>query len=106
MPPISLLIGDNNLVNQFVILRDPPVNTTAVFHTPQQAKDAGAIVMPYGVFLQAVINFFIVGLCLYVIVGLWSRYSEKFQAPAAPPATNTDPCPACLKPVDKEAYRW
>merc|ERR1719378_1528172 len=53
MPPISLALGEVNLVNHFAILRAPPgLNATAIadLHTPQMAVDAGAVVMAYGRF--------------------------------------------------------
>ncbi len=51
------------------------------------AKDAGAAVISYGVFINAVINFMIVSFVIFMLVKQVNRLKkEEATTPAAPPA--------------------
>lgn len=85
MPPIGLLTGGLDFSNLFVAL------SSAHFDTLAAAEAAGAPVLRYGVFINAVINFVIVALAIFILIKQVNRFKRKEEAaPAAPPAPPAD----------------
>ena len=84
MPVISGLIGTPDFSNLFLVLRNP---TGAAFTSVKAGRDAGAAVLAYGLFLNAVIAFLIVSLALFFVVKGFNRLRRQEEAaPAAPEA--------------------
>lgn len=83
MPLISGIIGTPDFSNLFVTLRNP---TGAAFTSVQAAREAGAAVLAYGLFLNAIIAFLIVSLALFVVVKGMNRLRRQEEAAPAPPA--------------------
>jgi len=85
MPPIGLLTGGLDFSNLFVSL------TGEHFDSLAAATEAGAPVLRYGVFINAIINFIIVALAIFVLIKQVNRFKKKEEAaPAAPPAPPAD----------------
>lgn len=79
MPPIGLLLGNLDFSNLFVSLRGEEFVSLAA------AREAGAPVIAYGLFVNAVIKFLIVTLVLFLLVKQVNRFKKKAEAaPAAP----------------------
>ena len=78
MPAISLFTGDVNFTNLKWTLRDAVVN------------DAGetvseAVSLQYGMFIQNIVDFLIIALCIFVAIRMLSKLKKKEEeAPAAP----------------------
>ena len=80
MPFIGLLTGGASFSDKFITLGGKE------YASLKAAQDAGASVMTYGVFLDAVINFVIVAFCLFMVIkGLNATKKKEVAAPAAPP---------------------
>ena len=93
-PILGLVLGRVDLTNLFVTL------TGASYPTVQAAKAAGAPVLAYGAFLQAIIDFVVVAFVIFLAV----RQLNRFKAPPpAPPATRS--CPRCLSVIPLAATR-
>lgn len=101
MPPIGLLLGKVDFSNLFVVLRvgatGPPYASLA------DAKDAGAVVVSYGAFVNTVISFAIVAFAVFLIVRSINRLRREQEAPPAEPTTKE--CPRCLSTIPLEATR-
>lgn len=81
MPVIGLLMGGKNVNDLFFTLDGSQHETLAA------AKEAGAAVMTYGNFLQAIIDFIIIGFVIYMLLKAYDKTQKKEEAkPAAPPA--------------------
>ncbi|NLT41662.1 MAG: large conductance mechanosensitive channel protein MscL [Anaerolineae bacterium] len=94
MPPIGLLLGSVDFSNLYLNLTGQEYPTLAA------AKEAGAATINYGVFLNALINFLIIALVIFLLVKQINRLK------AAPPATpTTKECPFCLTMVPIKATR-
>jgi large conductance mechanosensitive channel len=101
MPLISLITGAGNVSGLFVLLGE---NTTgAPILTVQAAKDAGIATLNYGLFIQTVIDFFLMALCIFLFVKLISNLRKKPEAPA--PAPEPRLCPYCKQAVADDATR-
>lgn len=85
MPAIGLMTGGTDFSNLFVLLREgtPP----GPYASLEAAKAAGAVVLGYGVFINAIVNFLIVAFALFLLVKAMNSLRAKEEAaPAAPPA--------------------
>ena len=84
MPPIGYLMNGIDFSNFFVVLRGDE------YASLKAAKDAGAVTINYGVFLNAIINFVIVAFAVFILVKQVNRLrKQQAEAPAAPPAPTT-----------------
>ncbi|PVX49377.1 large conductance mechanosensitive channel [Balneicella halophila] len=80
MPIIGLLMGGKNVNDLFITLDGSHYETLAA------AQEAGAAVMSYGNFIQAIIDFILIGLVVYLILKAYDKTKKKEEAvPVAPP---------------------
>jgi large conductance mechanosensitive channel len=79
MPIVGVLSGGTDFTQQFLALDGNSYANLAA------ANEAGAAVMTYGNLIQAIINFIIVGLFIFVFLKAYEN-SKKKEAAAAPPA--------------------
>lgn len=95
MPPIGLALNGVDFTNLFVSLTGQSYASLAA------AKAAGAPTLNYGLFLNAIINFVIVALAMFLVI----RQTARFFPPPPPPASTTRECPYCLSAVPLKATR-
>jgi len=86
MPPVGLLMGDTDFGDLFVQLQagDP----AGPYASLEAAQEAGAVVIGYGAFLNAVISFLIIAFFVFMVVKGYNRIlrqAEQEEAPATPP---------------------
>ena len=79
-PPLGLLIGGIDFSNFFVVLKG-----AGPYPTLKSAQDAGAVVLTYGLFVNAVINFMIVAAALFLIVRQINHLTTPKEKPGEPP---------------------
>jgi large conductance mechanosensitive channel len=82
-PLIGLLVGGIDFSNIFITLKGASTPTL------EAAKAAGAVTLNVGLFLNAVIQFLIVGFAVFWMVKALSRLSVAGQK-AAPPPTKSE----------------
>jgi len=96
MPPIGLVLGRVDFASLFVNLSGSSYPSVAA------AKAAGAPTLNYGLFLQAIVDFVIVGFVIFLFVRQVNRWTRPATAPAAP---TTRDCPYCLSAIPIKATR-
>lgn len=109
MPPIGLALGGADFTDSFIVLKEGKVfdaekNATVEtkeFNTLQAAKDAGALTLRWGLFVNALINFIIIGFILFLITKAAAKIEKKKEEAA--PATK--PCPHCDSQISLKATR-
>ncbi len=76
MPPIGLLMGDADFTNLFFILKNgDPAGPYAALAA---AKDAGAVSLNYGVFINNIVSFIIVAFALFMVIrGMKQTQAER-----------------------------
>jgi large conductance mechanosensitive channel len=101
MPPIGMLLGNVDFSNLFVVLRAGEIPPP--YATVQEAADAGAVTINYGLFANTVIAFLIVAFSVFLVIRQVNKLRRKEQvAPAAP----TDKaCPFCATTIPVKAVR-
>jgi large conductance mechanosensitive channel len=95
MPPIGLLLGRVDFSNLFINLSGTPYTSLA------DAKAAGAATINYGLFLNAIINFLIISLAIFLVV----KAANKLQKPKPAEAPTTKECPHCCTTIPIKATR-
>jgi large conductance mechanosensitive channel len=99
MPPIGLLLGGVDFSNLFIVLKDG-AKAAAPYASLAAAKDAGAVTMNIGVFINTIISFLIVALAIFMLIrGVNKLYKKKEEAPT------TKDCPYCLMSIPVRATR-
>jgi len=96
MPPIGLALGRIDFSNLFINLSGGSYATLAA------AKEAGAVTINYGVFINAAIHLLIVSFVLFLIVHSMNKLSRKEEAPAEP---TTKECNYCFSKIPIKASR-
>ncbi len=96
MPPLGLVLGRIDFSNLFINLGDKPVKTIA------EAKAANVPTLNYGVFIDSVIQFFILAFCVFLIVRAVSRV---YKPEAVPAVASTKPCPFCAENIPLAAKK-
>ena len=77
MPPLSLMMGKVDFSNWFVSL------SGGTYDTLKMARDAGAVTLNYGLFINAVIDFVIVAFAIFLLVKQINRLKKETPPPPA-----------------------
>jgi large conductance mechanosensitive channel len=86
MPPIGMIAGDLDFSQLFLVLSqgDP----TGPYKTVEEATKAGAVTLNYGVFVNTLVNFLIVGFAVFLMVKAVNRLrrqpEQQEEKPSAP----------------------
>ncbi len=96
MPLIGLLTGGFNISGAFVALDGNH------YATVEAAVEAGAATLNYGAFIQSVIDFLIIALCIFLFVKLVNKLHKQEEAAPAPQPRL---CPFCRQPIADDATR-
>jgi large conductance mechanosensitive channel len=100
MPPIGLALGKVDFSNLKLLLHEGP-KAPAPYASVAEAKAAGAVTINYGLFINSVISFLIVGFAVFLVV----RLAARLQRPDAAATPTTKPCPACTLAIPLQAKR-
>lgn len=84
MPFVGMLTGGGKFSENFILLK--AVKEGEVYETVAQAKEAGANILTYGVFVQSIIDFLIIAFSIFMMIRLIEKTKKKEEEkPAAPP---------------------
>jgi len=99
-PLLSALTNKVDIANLFISLSGGNYNTLA------DAKDAGAIVISYGAIFNAVLNFFIVSVILFLVFKYISKLRESNEKGTEEIVKETTKsCPYCKSTIDLNATK-
>lgn len=88
MPIVGLATGGVDFGNLFAVLKAPE---GATYATLEAAKEAGAVTINYGLFINAIITFLIVAFVLFLIIkGMNAAKRAMEEEEAAAPAEPSD----------------
>lgn len=86
MPLISVIVGDVDFNNMFIILGENPDNIT----TLAAAREAGLNVFAYGSFITILINFFLLAIVVFMLVKALNKMRKENIEPELPPEPGED----------------
>jgi large conductance mechanosensitive channel len=95
MPIIGKLVGNVDIANLYINL------SGQTFESAAAARAAGAAAIYYGAFINAVVNFLIIALVVFIIVKAY----QKMERPKAAVAPITKECPFCMTQIPLKATR-
>lgn len=95
MPPIGLLLGKVDFSNLFINMSGGSYPTLAA------AKQAGAVTVNYGLFINNVLDFVVVAFAVFMVV----RWTNRLRSNQAEAAVDTKECPHCLSSIPLKATR-
>ncbi|MHB8119822.1 MAG: large-conductance mechanosensitive channel protein MscL [Methanothrix sp.] len=95
MPPIGMIMGGINFGDLFIALDGKTYASLAA------AQAAAAPTINYGLFINAIINFLIVALAIFMLI----RQVNAAKKKPAPPEPNSKECPFCKESIPKAAVK-
>jgi len=99
MPPVGLILGGVRFEDLFLVLRAG--EPRASYLTLEDAKEAGAVTLNYGMFINRLVTFLIVAFAVFMLVRMINRLRRQ-GGPAAPADR---PCPFCAMTIPLRAIR-
>ena len=84
MPIVGLATGGVDFSNLFAVLK--PGSEGATYATLEAAKEAGAVTINYGLFINAIITFLIVAMVLFLIIRNINKLKKEEEAAPAEPS--------------------
>lgn len=83
MPPIGMLLGNVDFSQMAIMLKKESIDAAG-------SKIPG-VTLGYGMFVNTIVNFFIVALAIFVVIKLMNAAKKKEEAaPAAPPPPSAE----------------
>jgi len=98
MPVVGLALGKVDFVNLFLVIDEGA--TAGPYRTLVAAQEAGAVVIAWGAFVNAVVSFVIVSFVVFLMVKAINRIRRAEVA-----EENLKDCPFCLTLVPDAATR-
>jgi len=78
MPPIGMFLGGVDFKNLTYLLKN-------------EEETAEAVTINYGLFIQSVVDFLIIGLVIFLVVKVYQKMErKKEEAPMAPPSPSNE----------------
>lgn len=101
MPVAGLALGDADFQDLFVVLQDGA--SPGPYPSLAAAQEAGAVTLNYGLFLNAVITFFIIAATVFLLVRTINQLRRSEEGPPPPPSEQE--CPFCHLMIPVQARR-
>lgn len=81
MPPIGVLLGDVNFTDLKLVLKEATTNAVG--------EAVPAVTINYGSFVQVIIDFIIIGFCIFMVLKAYEKSKKKEEEAPAPPSGPT-----------------
>ena len=90
MPAVGVLTGGVDFGNMFAVIKNPVEGAT--YATLDAAREAGAVTINYGLFINAMVTFVIVAFALFIVIkGMnAAKAAEEAEEEAAPDPEPSD----------------
>jgi len=99
MPPISLIIGKVSFSNLYINLSQKEFESIA------EAEAAGVPIIKYGLFINTLLDFFIVAFVLYLVINYYNKLKERKKEEEIEASPDTKVCPYCYSNINIKAIR-
>ena len=92
MPLVSLATGGVDFTNKFIVMGAIPEDVPANLHHNYAAlKEAGVSMFAWGAFVQNIIDFLIIALCIFLMIkGINKLKKKKEEEPAPEPEPSAE----------------
>jgi len=99
MPLLSLVTGTIDFSSMFIAMDGNHYATLA------DAQAAEVATFNYGAFLSVLIDFFLIAICIFLMVKLLNKLHRKKEEEPAAPEEPKRKCPFCCSEIEDEATR-
>lgn len=99
MPMVGRLLGGVDFKHLYVNLG------SKTFETLEAAEKAGAPIVKYGAFINAVVDFIIIAFAIFMAIKVMNRLKRAEATSPAPDEPTTRECPHCLSTIPLKATR-
>ena len=83
-PLLSMLFGSPDFSNLFIVLQDPTIAEGVDMTSVASIREAGGVVLAWGLFLNAFIAFLIIAFALFMVIRAINSMKKKEEAAPAP----------------------
>ena len=115
-PLLTLITGSAKYEDLFVVLKYPAGAEGTAYATLAEAAEAGAVTLNYGTFIQAIINFLLIAISVFIVISVIKAADVKAKKKAAEDAAAAAAaaesakalvkvCPYCLTEIHVDAVR-
>jgi large conductance mechanosensitive channel len=101
MPPVGLLLGSVDFTDLYVVLHQGA--SPGPYDTLELAREAGAVTLNYGMFINTIVNFVIVAFAMFMLIRSVNRLQREEDTPE--PEDTTKGCPHCFTTIPIKATR-
>jgi len=98
MPPIGLLLGRVDFSEFYINLSNQEFESLSI------AKEAGAPVISYGLFINSLIGFLLTAFVVFLLIKFINRVKEKEEEDPQP-TPSSKPCQFCFNQIPIKATR-
>ena len=99
MPALSVFTGQIKYENLFIALDG------GNYATIQEAGEAGAATLNYGLFLTSIIDFLIIAISVFIVFSQMGKLQKKLEKKKETPAPTTKDCPFCKTSIHIDASK-
>ena len=103
MPPIGLILSGIDFSNMFIVIKKGADNI-GNYSSIEAAKNAGAVVIGIGVFINTIITFIITAFSIFIIIKMFNKMQEKIiKKEKEDKDANEKICPYCCSSINIKA---
>ncbi|SMO70734.1 large conductance mechanosensitive channel protein MscL [Fodinibius sediminis] len=102
MPPLSLLTSEVDFSNLFLVLREG--SSPGPYTSLQMAEEAGATILRIGTFINAITNFGLVAIAVFLMIRYINKLKDPKQTPE-PVSPTIKKCRYCYSDIPIQATR-
>ena len=105
MPPIGLILSGIDFSNIFIVIKKG-ADGLGDYHSIEAVRNAGAVVVGVGVFINAIISFIITAAAVFVIIKIFNKMQEKvIKKDNDEKIKNEKTCPYCCSVINIKAVK-
>ena len=103
MPPLGLLIGNVDFSELFIVLKSG-AKFAGPYTNLKEASASGAVTLNYGLFINSVVSFFIIAVCVFIVVKMFQKLRAREQTISVVESESKE-CPYCLSKISVKATK-
>ena len=107
MPPLGWLMGKVDFANLYFTLptKIDEIGNMPTYASLDAAKEAGAVTINYGIFINTLISFILVAFAVFLIIKAINKLKASADKEAAEVAPATKVCPRCYSEININATK-
>ncbi|MBR1616579.1 large-conductance mechanosensitive channel protein MscL [bacterium] len=105
MPPLGWIMGKVDFANMYITLPKSFSEGVQSYPSLDAAKEAGAITINYGIFINTLISFVMVAFAVFLLIKFINKLKESAKKAEAEAMPATKQCPRCFSEININATK-